>query len=326
MLDCEARGANFPVVMRRQSRLAGAARKLRRELLKSLSRGLRIAPVGTRFEDLALKIPLVYGLGADHLSRPEPPWTYHLLARLLRRRPGAFVDIGANVGLYLIWLKSIDADRTYLGFEPNPACNFYLQELIRCNRFSDASVLPLALSDRRALRTFFARRLGDKMGSLLAHHRVERDKPYSFNVLTEPGDPVFEDLDLAAISAIKIDVEGAELEVLRGLAGTLARHRPPVICEMLAPAPDRPDDDDRIGSLEELLSLAEGLGYVVLSLGADGRMHRVGSARELCVDSHPDRILVPATELETLLHPTGAAQDSADDASSPETVIGSRPR
>jgi FkbM family methyltransferase len=287
--------------MRRQSRIAGAARKLRRELLKSLSRGLRIPPVGARFEGLQLEIPLVYGLGADHLSRSEAPWTYHLLARLLERRPGTLVDIGANVGLYLIWLKSIDADRGYLGFEPNPACYFYLQELVRCNRFSDARVLPLALSDRRALQTFFARRLGDKMGSLLAHHRVEADKPYSFTVLTERADAVFADLDLTAISAIKIDVEGAELEVLSGLAATLSRYRPLVICEVLTPDPGRPEYDAAIDRIEKLLSLLRDIDYQLMSLAADNELSTVSSPADLTKDSRPDRILVPGSERESIL-------------------------
>ena len=287
--------------MGQRTRFTGTVSKIRRELLKSLSRGLRIAPAGTRFEGLKLKIPLVYGLGADHLSRTGRPWTYDLLSRLLHSRPGTFVDIGANVGLYLIWLKSIDRNREYIGFEPNPACYFYLQELRRCNQFIDSSVFPLALSDRRARRTFYARRLGDKMGSLLADHRIEKDKPYSFSVITEPGDPVFADLDLTAISAVKIDVEGFEVEVLRGLAGTLARHQPPVICEVLTPDPDRPGFDVRMQKLGELLSVTRDLDYRIVSVDADRRAHTASAAEDLLMTAQADRILVPTAQLEHTL-------------------------
>jgi FkbM family methyltransferase len=287
--------------MNQPSGLSASLSKLRREILKSLSRALRIPPAGTRFEGLSLKIPLIYGLGADHLSRTLRPWTYHFLARALPARPGSFIDIGANVGLYLIWLKSIDESRDYIGFEPNPACYFYLQELIRCNGFSSASAYPLALSDCRAQRTFHARRLGDKMGSLLADHRIEKDRPFSFNVITEPGDPVIEELSPPAISAIKIDVEGFELEVLRGLKGTLMQHRPLVICEVLAPDPDRDGFDARIQRVSELLSLASEVGYVVLSMGTDGHLQAADSAESLLADSQPDRVLVPSSELEAVL-------------------------
>lgn len=277
------------------------ARKLRRELLKSLSRVLRLPPASARFEGLALQIPLIFGLGADHLTRTAQPWTYRLLARLLAARPGALVDIGANVGLYLIWLKSIDADRQYVGFEPNPACYFYLQELIRHNRFAGACVLPEALSDKRALRTFFVRRLGDKMGSLLGSHRVEKDRPFSFDVMTQPGDPLFEALDLPAIGAMKVDVEGAELEVLRGLAGTLSRYRPPIICEVLPLDPDRSDNGERRLKINALLSLAAELDYRMLSMGADGQLSAVSEADNLVLGSEPDRLMVPSSDLDHMV-------------------------
>jgi FkbM family methyltransferase len=289
------------VLIRQQAGLAGIASKVRRELLKSVSKVLRIPPASTRFDALEVEIPLVYGLGADHLSRTARPWTYYLLAGLLRSRPGTFVDIGANVGLYLIWLKSIDSNREYLGFEPNPACYFYLQELIRCNQFSDASVFPSALSDSRRLCTFHARRLGDKMGSLLPDHRTEKEKLFSFNVITEPGDPLFEDLDPEAISTIKIDVEGLELEVLRGLTDTLARYRPVIICEVLTPVHGESRYEPRLQKIAKLLELTRDLDYLVLSLGADKQLHTAHSPEDLLLNPQPDRILVPSTELEHTL-------------------------
>ncbi len=287
--------------MNQQSRIAATTSKLKRELFKSLSKNLRVASARVRFEGLKLTIPLIYGLGADHLSRTSRPWTYHLLARLLNESPGAFVDIGANVGLYLIWLKSLDERRAYVGFEPNSACYFYLQELIRCNHFVDANVFPVALSDSRRMSTFFARRLGDKMGSLLADHRVEKDKPFSFNVITQPGDPLFADLNLAAISAIKIDVEGFELEVLRGLSATLEKHRPPIICEVLAPDPVSPEYEARLRKVEELFSLLKELDYSLLSMGPDEQLRATDSPEAMLGISQPDRILVPNEEVHGML-------------------------
>jgi len=287
--------------MKEASGIAAISSKLRRELLKGVSKNLCVTRAPARFEGMRLTVPLLYGLGADHLSRGEQPWTYRLLAGLLERRPGALVDIGANVGLYLIWLKSLDESRAYIGFEPNPACCFYIQELIRSNQFADAAVFPVALSDSRSRRSFFARRLGDKMGSLLADHRSEREKPFSFDVLTEPGDAVFATLDLPAISAMKVDVEGFELEVLRGLADTLKTHRPPVICEVLTPDPARPEYEARLNKIEELLALTRGLDYQLLSLEADGQLQAAESPEALRKDAQPDRVLIPREDLDSIL-------------------------
>ena len=276
-------------------------RRIKRELYKGLSRNVSVTSARTEFEGLEHKVPLVYGLGADHLGRQKSPWTYHFLKSLLNNQPGSLIDIGANVGLYLIWLKSIDADREYIGFEPNPACYWYVQELIRYNEFSSSNIFPLALSDTRQLCTFYARKLGDKTGSLQATHRAEKEKPFSFSVITEPGDPIIQELELDAISAIKIDVEGSELEVVRGLEETLARHQPTVICEVLAPpSAGHANHDAQVSRIETFLKLLSDYNYVALSLGADKELHIISETHDLQVHTHTDRILVPGDQLDSV--------------------------
>lgn len=76
------------------------------------------------------------------------------------------MDIGANIGLYMVKLKSLDLQREYYGFEPNPVCNFHTQELISSNDFQNVRPFPFALSNVRKLRRFNAKRKADKMGSL----------------------------------------------------------------------------------------------------------------------------------------------------------------
>ena len=277
-------------------------RKIKRELYKGLSRSISLTSARTEFEGLEHKVPLVYGLGADHLGRLDSPWTYYFLKSLLKSRTGSLIDIGANVGLYLIWLKSIDADREYIGFEPNPACYWYVQELIRYNEFSCSNIFPLALSDSRQLCTFYARRLGDKTGSLQATHRVEKEKPFSFDLITEPGDPIIQALGLTAISAMKIDVEGVELEVVRGLKETLANHRPTVICEVLPPpSAEDANHEAQMNRIEALLKLLRDYNYVALSLGSDKELHVISEAHDLEVHTKTDRILVHESQLDGVM-------------------------
>lgn len=52
-------------------------------------------------------------------------------------------------------------------------------------------------------------------------------------IQTREGDEVLDELGISQISAIKIDVEGTELDVLLGLQKTLLSHRLPVIFEVL---------------------------------------------------------------------------------------------
>ena len=132
----------------------------------------------------------------------------------------------------MVKLKALDSDREYYGFEPNPLCNYYTQELIASNDFQNVRMFPFALSNTKELRRFYARRKADKMGSLHDYARPGEIKNNSFDLFTFPGDEFFSLLEIENICAMKLDVEGFELEVLQGIKNTLVKYRPFVFCEI----------------------------------------------------------------------------------------------
>src|SRR6185312_2168399 len=58
------------------------------------------------------------------------------------------------------------------------------------------------------------------------------EAPKSYPVRARPIDDVVAELRLARVDAVKIDVEGAEVSVLRGAAKTLAKFHPKVVIEV----------------------------------------------------------------------------------------------
>ncbi len=66
--------------------------------------------VGGRLAGRPLRVPLQFGAGWEHLRMGEV-WLFDGLARVLRGRPGAFVDAGVNVGHTLVKVKAIDPER-----------------------------------------------------------------------------------------------------------------------------------------------------------------------------------------------------------------------
>ena len=78
------------------------------------------------------------------------------------------------------------------------------------------------------------------MGSLHDYARPGEIKSNSFDLVTFPGDEFFALLDIDNICAMKIDVEGFELEVLQGVKDTLVKYRPFVFCEIW-PLPEKSD-------------------------------------------------------------------------------------
>lgn len=202
-----------------------------------------------------------------------------LVIERLLSRPGAFVDVGANLGQTLGKVLEVDRDRAYIGFEPQIAACFYLNRFIRDNGLHSARVLPIGLSSKSGLREFYSLGDADPMASLeqSARHLDETI------VLTRRGDEVLQELGISQIAAIKIDVEGAELEVLHGLSETLSELQPPVIFEMLPnfEGPDRVPIDKataarRNDAAKDIFAALQELGF---------RIHQIDErGNELLID------------------------------------------
>lgn len=133
-------------------------------------------------------------------------------------RPGATVlDVGANVGYYTLLASVLvgDAGRVH-AFEPEPRNAGFLRDHVRINRRGNVTVQQAAVSDRAGTARFdFGS--GSGTGHLADAGAIEVRTLRLDDHCAEHG---------LAPSAIKIDVEGAEMSVLQGARETLARHRP----------------------------------------------------------------------------------------------------
>ena len=157
------------------------------------------------------------------LKRGEPE--IRLLPMLLASG-GTFVDIGGNLGVYAAYAcrytKSVHI------FEPHPV----LSEQLRRAFATRARVHAVALSDRTGTVDFHVPVLASRdvhsRGSIETCHAGDFTHMRSVKVDCCRLD----DFDFREIAAIKIDVEGHELAVLRGASKTLAQHRPAIIVEV----------------------------------------------------------------------------------------------
>ncbi len=211
--------------------------KIKRETAKFLA-GVRLKSVTSNYMGMELKVPVVHGVVERGHITPGEFWMGDCLKVFIDTKEGAVVDIGVNVGLFLIKLRVLSRGRPYIGFEPNPSCLLYTQELIRLNVFENSSLFPLALFDSEGVARFFASKPGDKTGSLMPEFKSGDARNFSFDVLTVIGDRIIDTIGLQQLSVIKVDVEEAELHVLRGLSGTISQFRPYIYCEILHPEGD----------------------------------------------------------------------------------------
>ncbi len=199
-----------------------------------------------------------------------------LLKKLLPLRKGVFVDIGVNLGYTLIKAKVVDPSIRYVGFEPNPACVFYTTELIRENQFSDCSLVPVGLFDRSevaVMRSYGDARV-DPAGSVVGGELRANETPtgerfvplFDFETVKSAIPQLDED-----IAIVKIDVEGAELEVLSAIKGFLREKSPLVLIEIL-PVYEA-GNKVRLDRQESIESLFKNLSYRMARVrkSSDGR-------------------------------------------------------
>ena len=163
---------------------------------------------------------------------PTDTWMFNtrMLSALLETASGAFLDVGFHLGQTLVAVK---ADQTYYGFEPSPECHWFVNELIRANGYSKCTLVPAGLWDENDLLTLWARAPHDICASVVPGFRDDRSYVPAATVPVYKGDYLVRKLDIGPVGVLKIDVEGAELEVIRGLSDTLSAFRPYILCEIL---------------------------------------------------------------------------------------------
>ena len=171
-----------------------------------------------------------YGLA---MGEVQEPWLYHELQRQFQATPiAAFIDIGTNIGQTLIKVKTLDPGVPYMGFDPNPTCMYYLQQLVSLNKLTDTSLHCVGLGDHQQLATFHFAGTDDVCGTLSEDH-VTATTNHAMTIPVWPLDEVPFSVSRAGKIIVKIDVEGYEYAVIRGAANFIAQYRPVLLIEIL---------------------------------------------------------------------------------------------
>jgi FkbM family methyltransferase len=159
------------------------------------------------------------------------PHVTHMMQKILK--PGdTFIDVGANIGVHVArGAQLVGASGRIIAVEPNTENCRLLLLTTEKNDFHNVTLIPSALSDTGDW-TWFGTHIGSNGGVLPTHGETLSQ---GFGSIV----PIRRLDDIAPIGTrlIKIDVEGAEISVLRSGMATLQRDRPSIImefsCEMV---------------------------------------------------------------------------------------------
>ncbi len=142
------------------------------------------------------------------------------------------IDVGAHCGLYTLLLsRLVGAGGRVLAFEPSPRELFHLRRHVRLNGCSNVRVEPSALGDANGNATLHL-----SGGFRTTGNNSLRPSPGHPEGVTVPlmrlDDYVSRHEEFARPDFIKMDIEGAELEALRGARKTIERSHPTILIEM----------------------------------------------------------------------------------------------
>lgn len=187
-----------------------------------------------------------------HGELPHERFSTALFERVLSDGD-TFVDVGANVGYFSrLACRLVGTSGSVHCIEPLPSALRLLK--MNTSEFSNVTIHEIAATNEHGLGRFAVRKHGDTS---------------SLDETTEAQDIISVGLDTLdnvlsdepRIDVIKIDVEGYEIEVLRGAVGIIQRHHPLLYFEYI-------HADDRDVDLDDFQSLLGPHGYCLSWINA----------------------------------------------------------
>ncbi|MBS4044368.1 MAG: FkbM family methyltransferase [Chitinophagaceae bacterium] len=181
-----------------------------------------------------IKIPIDSSIGLTNLRLSET-WMTLLLIKMKPLFNKNFIDIGVNLGQTLVKVYSVFDNINYVGFEPNPICFHYSKKLISVNSFKNCDVVPVGIGSKNEILPlmFFSSDNSDQSATIIENFRPESAILKKEFVPIYNGDSVIQFLPSEKGAFLKIDVEGAELEVVEGMLEWINEFRPIIIIEVL---------------------------------------------------------------------------------------------
>lgn len=157
--------------------------------------------------------------------------TVRFLRRYLQRHDVVF-DVGAQIGyLSLVMGKAAEGGTTIYSFEPETTNAMRLRNNVQLNGLANVNIEQCALSDKTGTLKLFLSRDNNAgtHSTVFVEHNVSTDY---IEIPATTIDAFVEARSIPRLDLIKIDVEGAELEVILGGTRTLSRLFPVIVMEL----------------------------------------------------------------------------------------------
>jgi FkbM family methyltransferase len=182
----------------------------------------------------------------------------------LARDAEVVIDVGAYVGFYALLAALANSRSQVIAFEPMPDNAERVRRHLRLNRLDNVELVEAAVSAVDGSAELFHLAGDHPCSTSLVRGFMPSDPSVRASVVpTIALDSLLAERNVARVSLVKLDIETAEPDAVRGMRRTLERDHPPIICEVLS---------DEVGA--QLAASLGPLGYRLYHLTADGPVER----------------------------------------------------
>ena len=202
------------------------------------------------FRGVAMKVDIAKQMGNAIYWRGAHDWAPIFVLEKYLKTGDTFIDVGANQGEYSLWAaRKVGTNGKVVSFEPMPQLFDQLTANIRLNESFQKTISPVTEK--------FSIELG--------------------KIQLDTLDEQIEELKINKVNFLKIDVEGAELQVLKGALNTLKKHLPILLLEI------NKDACIAGGYLpEDILELLKPFNYSFSKIGLRGSLNKVDTLPDFC--------------------------------------------
>ena len=171
----------------------------------------------------------------------------------LCKNANRILDVGANFGLYGLIAQKINTNSDVIYFEPLKRNSERIKKNLEINNFC-AKIEQVAVSNFNGTATFYDMASEENTIGSFSREFVEAHSHHKAIVPIKVGvvtlDSYFDKSKVSSLDLVKIDVEGAEFEVIEGFRNSVIRFKPDFLVEITSEV-----NSKKIGSLFAELNL-----------------------------------------------------------------------
>ncbi|WP_373523224.1 FkbM family methyltransferase [Aquiflexum sp.] len=219
------------------------------------------------FRGITMKVDISKSMGSAIYWRGAHDWAPMFVLQKILKKGQTIIDVGANQGEYSLWaVKHAGNTGKVIAFEPMDGLYDQLKFNFSLNPNFQSALIPLkiGLSEAPGKLNLYGKE-GDNEG-VNTMFPTQTHTVLIQEIILDTLDNQLNLLDSHHVDLIKIDVEGAELQVLKGALKTLKKYKPYLMIEINREACLAGGYEP-----EEIFELLRPIGYTFEKIGLRGK-------------------------------------------------------